>query len=301
MKISFIVCTYSMKSFSDTLKCIYSLVNQDYLYKEIVIVMDKNDELYKKFLISVPKSVNIIVNTRSGLSEARNLGIKNVNGDIIVFIDDDAVADKDYILNLIKNYEDGSIVGVGGGILPEKKPNYPEELYWIGGFTYKGYPEYRCEVRNMLGCNMSFRKEIFDKVGLFDNNLGRIGKRLITAEETEFSIRVLNSIPGSKIIYDPSIVVYHKVHEYRQTFKYLMSRSYHEGMSKAYISALNNNNNNTLSTESNYLKYLVVCAIPIRLMNILSRKDILRNTKDIVTILTSIVCVGFGYMVGKVR
>ena len=57
------------------------------------------------------------------------------------------------------------MAGVVGKILPKEKPGYPEELYWIGGFTYKGYPEVRCEVRNGHGCNMSFRREVFDKQG----------------------------------------------------------------------------------------------------------------------------------------
>jgi len=53
---------------------------------------------------------------------------------------------------------------------------------------------------------MSFRRDVFDKAGLFDVKLGRVGKKLVTAEETEFSIRVLNSFPGSKIIYGPSVI-----------------------------------------------------------------------------------------------
>jgi len=155
---------------------------------------------------TLPGSVKILSNPRPGLSEARNTGIKNAKGDIIVFIDDDAFADKNYLSNLIKNYEEQNVAGVVGKILPKEKPGYPEELYWLWGFTYKGFPEVRCEVRNGHGCNMSFRRDVFDKVGLFDVKLGRVGKKLVTAEETEFSIRVLNSFPGSKIIYDPSVI-----------------------------------------------------------------------------------------------
>jgi GT2 family glycosyltransferase len=262
--------------------------------------MDENDELYRMFLNSLPEPINIIINVHPGLSEARNLGIKNASGDIIAFIDDDAVADKNYLSSLIKNYEDENVVGVGGKILPKEKPNYPEELYWIGGFTYKGFPEEKCEVRNVLGCNMSFRSEVFDKVGLFDTKLGRVGRKLVTAEETEFSIRALKSFPDSKVIYDPSVIVYHKTHEYRRTFRYMMRRGYHEGMSKAHIEKIYHDEG-TLSTEDNYLEYLFKRAIPERLRKIFKGRDVMLNMREAVTLLTVIGSVGVGYMVGKVR
>jgi GT2 family glycosyltransferase len=262
--------------------------------------MDENDELYLMFLNSLPEPINIIINKHPGLSEARNLGIKNANGDIIAFIDDDAVAGKNYLSNLAKNYEDENVVGVGGKILPKEKPNYPEELYWIGGFTYKGFPEERCEVRNVHGCNMSFRSEVFDKVGLFDTKLGRVGRKLVTAEETEFSIRALNSFPDSKIIYDPSVVVYHKTHEYRQTFRYMMRRGYHEGMSKAHIEKMYNCKG-TLSTEDTYLGYLFKSVIPERFGRAFRGMDVVPNTKEVVVLLAVIASVGAGYVVGKVR
>jgi len=300
LKVSVIVCTYSRELFSDTLECINSLTGQDYINKEILLVMDKNDELYKMFLDSIPASVKILVNTNPGLSEARNLGIKNANGDIIVFIDDDASADKNYISALLRNYEDVNVVGVVGKILPKEKPGYPEELYWIGGFTYKGFPEERCEVRNVHGCNMSFRREVFGRVGLFDTELGRVGRKLVTAEETEFSIRVLNSFPNSRIIYDPSVIVYHKVHEYRQTLGYMVRRGYYEGMSKARIEKLYKNNK-TLSTEDLYLKYLLTSAIPARLRNIFMLREVIPSSKEVVVLLLVIASVGIGYVMEKMK
>jgi GT2 family glycosyltransferase len=301
MKISFIVCTYSVEFFSDTIACIDSLVNQDYTDKEILIVMDKNDDLYSMFLSSIPKWVNIIINTQPGLSEARNLGIKNANGDIIIFIDDDAVVDKYYTLNILKNYDDEKVIGVFGKILPKGKPNYPEELCWIGGFTNKGFSEERCEVRNGYGCNMSFRRIVFDKVGLFNNNFGRTGKKLSTCEETEFSIRALNYLSDSKIIYDPSVIVYHKVHEYRQTVKYMIKRSYGEGIAKARINKLCGNNDKALSTEDKYLKYLLINAIPAYMKHIISGRNIMTNGKNIILIFVVIFSVGVGYSVERIK
>ena len=131
IKVSFVVCTYSKELFQDTLVCIDSLVKQDYADKEILLVMDENIELYNMFASSLPYSVKIIQSPNPGLSAARNLGIINASGDIIVFIDDDAKADTNYIQALLKNYDDRDVAGVTGKIFPMTKPNYPEELYWI--------------------------------------------------------------------------------------------------------------------------------------------------------------------------
>ena len=200
IKISVVVCTYSKELFSETIECINSLSAQNYVNKEILLVMNKNDELNQMLLSGVPKSVKILINTNPGLSEARNLGIQNADGDVIAFIDDDAVADDQYLSNLIKNYEDEKVIGVVGKILPMDFPKYPDKLYWVGGFTYKGFPEKRCEVKNVHGCNMSFRREVFEWDGMFDVNLVR-GRKLVTVEETEFSIRVMGAFPGNLSIY----------------------------------------------------------------------------------------------------
>lgn len=308
MDISFIVCTYSIENLGDTIKCIDSLINQDQdddnIDKEILLVMDKNEELYNMFLEYIPKSVKIIINQGTGLSGARNTGIKNAKGNIIVFIDDDAVADKDYINHLLKNYSDKNVAGVGGKILPKDISNYPEELYWLGGFTYKGYPEDKREVRNVIGCNMSFRRDIFNSVGLFDPNFGRIGKRLVTCEETEFCIRVLNILTNSKIIYDPSIIVYHKVYRNRETTRYIINRAYYEGMAKANIAMLYKNENENkgdkdkkvLSTENTYFKYLFTNVLPGRIKNIILGKNIMFNIRSIVSLFLVVASVGLGYL-----
>jgi len=251
---------------------------------------------------SLPVSVDLIINPTPGLSAARNCGIRHATGDIIVFIDDDATAGPDYLASLVRNYEDEMVIGVVGRILPTRTPGYPEELYWVGGFTYKGFPEERCEVRNVHGCNMSFRREVFERVGLFDVNLGRVGRELMTAEETEFSIRVMCAFPGSRIMYDPEAVVSHKVHEYRESFGYLIKRGYYEGMSKAHIEKLYKGvNGGALKTEDAYLKFLLGRAVPGRLKNICMVRDVMVNVKDAVSLMSVIGSVGVGYTVGRVK
>jgi glycosyltransferase involved in cell wall biosynthesis len=295
-----VVCTYSLDLVTDTLKCIKSLLEQDYQDKEIILVVDEDEELSKILRESLTESIKIVVNNIPGLSEARNIGIKNATGDIIAFIDDDAIAAPNFISKLVINYTDQSVIGVGGKVLPLGKPAYPEELFWIGGFTYKGHPENKCQIRNAIGCNMSFRKEVFDKVGAFDTKLGRIGKNLITAEETEFCVRVLKFYQNHQIVYDPEIIVYHKVHPTRQKIKYLIMRGFKEGQSKAYIKQISRKND-VLSTERDYVLRIFLVAIPERMEGIITGKNCRKNLHEIVNLSIVMGFVGIGYIFGSMN
>jgi len=123
-------------------------------------------------------------------------------------------------------------------------------------------------VRNPIGRNMSFRRYVFEKVGYFKGHIGRFGKRLVGSEEAEFSARLLGRIPNTRIIYDPSAVVYHKVPKSRTSFRYLMKRSFCEGVSKRLMKRLNSNSTDVLSVEKQYLKYLFKVSITLRLRQI---------------------------------
>jgi GT2 family glycosyltransferase len=285
--------------YNDTLKCIESLRRQSYENKEILLVLDRNEELYNRYRRSLPPTIKILVNEIPGLSNARNIGVKEASGDVIAFIDDDAYADAHYLSKLMRNYEDNNVIGVGGKILPQEKPKYPEELYWIGGFTYRGYPEKRSAVRNLLGCSMSFKREVFNKAGLFNSSLGRIGQKLVTAEETEFCIRARSAFPDSTIIYDPEAVVYHRVYPRRQTLSYILKRAYYEGKAKADISKMHRQNGNSLSTEGKYLKFLLKKSILERVTNIYLRKNIMSNGKEAMNLILVIAMVFAGYSIGK--
>ncbi len=300
MKLSIIICTYDAGKYNDTLKCIFSILEQNYVDKDILLVLDRNEELYYRYNEDLYKykDVKILINDSSGLSNARNTGIRNSSGDIIIFIDDDAYIGKDYLENLVKNYEDSDTIGVGGKILPQGRSPSPEEIYWIEGFTYKGYPEKRCVVRNMLGCNMSFRKYVFDFL-MFNPNLGKIEGNFITAEETEFCIHVSSKFCGKKIIYDPELVVYHKIYKYRQKLDYILHSSYNEGVAKAYISEFHCDN--SLSTESSYLNFLLKKSIPNRIINVIKCKDIVLNTRHLLILSLVIFSVSIGYFSYKIK
>lgn len=240
VKVSVVISTYTKDRWKDVLKCIESLHDQTLKPYEILIVLDPIEDLMNFYRDKLPNYVKIVESDGFGLSKARNKGILESKGDIIAFIDDDAWAGKYWLERMVKNYLDKDVYCVGGKIIPvfeNSRPKWlPEELDWIVGCTYKGMPEVKSEIRNPIGANMSFRREAFEIAGLFREEVGRYGKKLLSGEEAEFAMRLKKILPNAKIIYDPSAVVYHRVPKSRTKLRYALKRAYYEGYSKAMLS-----------------------------------------------------------------
>lgn len=308
MRISVIICCYSIERFVDILAAIDSIIDQTHPNREVVLVVDRNNELYDKLSSALTNSmVHIVFSKNAGLSEARNAGIVSASGDVIAFLDDDAVADKEWLKNLVINYDDPNIIGVGGNIKPlwvDDPPVWlPKELYWTIGCIYKGHPEEKTEIRNTFGSNISFKREIFDRIGGFNDKIGRIDEKSYTAEEMEFSSRALSLIPGSKIIYDPRAIVHHRIYTERQKLKNILKRAYGEGKSKAYVAKILKQKAivNILSKENDYLIYLISESIPQYLGKTIRGKNIGRNlAKILILTLTASIVLG-GYIRGRLR
>jgi len=261
--------------------------------------LDPDPDLVEFYESRLTEDVKVITSQKRGLSNARNAGVRSAKGEIIAFVDDDAIADKNWLENLVRNYDDPNVVGVGGLIKPWWQDGYPvwfpEELNWIVGCSYKGLPERKARIRNPIGCNMSFRKNVFEEVGYFRSDIGRFGKRLLAGEEPELSMRILESIPNSKIMYEPFAVVHHRVGKKRKSLKYLWERSFYEGVSKASIRNPRKGFSSALSTENEYLKYLLRNAIPSRLRRIYN----IGSLCQLVVLLFSLSAVFVGFFLGR--
>ena len=124
----------------------------------------------------------------------RNTGAALARGEIIAFLDDDATAHQDWLKFMDDTYANPAVTGVGGLTLPNwqtARPWWmPEEFDWVVGCNYLGMPPSGAPVRNLLGGNMSFRREVFDIVDGFQAGIGRsASKRPLGCEETEFCIQ----------------------------------------------------------------------------------------------------------------
>lgn len=298
MKVSVIICTYSMDRFQDTIEAVNSVLVQSYNNIELIIAVDHNEEVLENLQKALPDIVKFAFNDKTrGLSDTRNVGIKIATGDIIAFIDDDAIADERWIESLLINYNDPSVFAVGGKLLPlweNSRPWwFPEELDWTIGCTFKGHPANKCELRNLIGCNMSFRRDAFNKAGLFSSLLGRVDQIPLGGEETDLCIRIKNKIPISKIVYDPEAIVNHKVTKNRENIKYLLDRAVKEGTTKKIISK--RYTNNSLSTENNYIIYLLRFSVPHYVTKLFLLNKPKENFIKIVIIFITVFCVGIGY------
>jgi glucosyl-dolichyl phosphate glucuronosyltransferase len=241
--ISVIICAYTEERWHDLVAAVASVQRQTLPPNEIIVVVDHNPGLLKRVREHLP-GVVVVENTEArGLRGARNSGIAVARSQIIAFLDDDAVAIPDWLRSLTEGYSNPQVLGTGGAVTPSwvgNKPTWlPEEFYWVVGCTYRGMPQTSTTIRNPIGANMSFRREVFDTVGDFHSEIEQIGKRHAGGcEETELCIRARQCWPQSVFLYQPQALVFHRVPANRTSWRYFRSRCYVEGLAKAAMARL---------------------------------------------------------------
>lgn len=245
--VSVVICAYTEDRWEDVLAAVASVRAQSRPALETLLVVDHHqallDRLDKEYEDHKETGeVRVLANAGPrGLSAGRNTGIATARGGIVAFLDDDAVAERDWLRHLAEGYADPRVMAVGGRTEPVwasgRRPGwFPEEFDWVVGCTYRGLPRGRVRVRNVLGGNASFRREAFDAAGGFATGIGRDGnKRPLGGEETELCIRLGRARPDAVLLIDDRAVIHHRVPEAREHFRYFRTRTYAEGLSKALV------------------------------------------------------------------
>ncbi|GHI37125.1 glycosyltransferase family 2 protein [Streptomyces violascens] len=244
---SVVICVYTEDRWEDILAAVSSVRTQSLPALETLLVVDHNerllDRLTKEFEeYAASGEVRVLANAGPrGLSAGRNTAISVARGEFVAFLDDDAVAERDWLRHFAEGYDDPRVMAVGGRTVPAwasgRRPAwFPEEFDWIVGCTYRGLPPGRVEVRNVLGGNASFRTSAFDAAGGFATGIGRDGdKRPLGCEETELCIRLSKALPDAVLLIDDRSVIHHRVPAARERFGYFRTRAYAEGLSKALV------------------------------------------------------------------
>jgi glycosyltransferase involved in cell wall biosynthesis len=184
-----------------------------------VIVIDNNsrdqtrvvvEEYERKF----PDRFRYVFEAEQGLSRARNTGIRNARGEVIAFVDDDVIAEPDWLKNLTASLFRGTWAGAGGRIAAPIGFIPPKWLPIGGRFDLGGAlalfdlgNEARAMTRAPYGTNMAFRKSVFQRYGGFRTDLGRCGNSLLSGEDTEFGNRLFAA--NEQLRYEPSAVIHH--------------------------------------------------------------------------------------------
>ena len=269
-----VVCAFSDGRSAQLLEAIVSIRAQTTPAFEVLVVIDHNDNLLDWLRAKGLGVVAVASTGERGLSGARNTGVGRARGDVVAFLDDDATAAPDWIARLAAAYDDARVVGVGGGARPNWETDrprwFPNEFGWVVGCSYRGLPEHPAPVRNFLGCNMSFRREVLRSTGGFESSLGRIGDRPLGCEETELCIRIGERFPDGRLLFDPENVVSHRVPSSRARFSYFRRRCYSEGLSKSQVARLVGREAG-LASERSYALRILTTGLANELLRVPSR------------------------------
>jgi GT2 family glycosyltransferase len=261
-RVTVVICAYTDARWDDTLAAVESALAQSLPPLEVLLVVDHNPALCTRFADRLRKTAHVRVLSNAharGLSGGRNTGIEASEGEIIAFLDDDAVAEPDWLRWFADAFADPRVMGASGLTLPvwasgSRPAWYPREFDWVHGASYLGMPTGRAEVRNVIGGNAAFRGSAFDVAGGFRTDIGRGsgGARPLGAEETELCIRIAQQRPGSAFLFDDRAVIHHHVPAERERIGYFYERCWAEGLSKAQV-ARNVGARDGLFTERTYV------------------------------------------------
>ena len=217
--ISIIICTYNREKYIRPL--LESIAKNDYPTTDYEIVLvdnnctDNTRGVYEQFATANPMvTLRYVVEPEQGLSAARNRGIKEAKGDIIIYVDDDALVDTDYIRQYAEHFATyPETMAAGGPIEPLYETKEPS---WMSPYTkalLTAWMNYGTQVREYPngrypgGGNAAYRKEVFEKVGLFNTELGRKGNLLLASEEKDIFDKM--KALGMKVLYLPTPVLHH--------------------------------------------------------------------------------------------
>ncbi|HEX2392737.1 MAG TPA: glycosyltransferase [Solirubrobacterales bacterium] len=255
--IAVVVCAYTTDRLEVLGEALESLRAQTRPAQEIVLVVDHSPELLAEARRRWP-DLRIVENReKQGLSGARNSGVAATEADVVAFLDDDAIAGPRWLERLAAAYADPRVLGAGGAVRPrwvEGEPGwFPPEFDWVVGCTHSGMPDRVEPVRNLVGANMSFRRQPLLEVGGFSHELGRVGTLPVGCEETDLSIRIHQRWPAAEILYDPAAAVDHVVPPARGRVPYFLERCGAEGRSKAVLTRLVGSDEG-LSAERSYVR-----------------------------------------------
>ena len=148
LDISVVICVYTEDLWEDILAAVSSVRAQSRPAHETLLVVDHNQTLLERLSgeYKEVEEVRVLANAGPrGLSAGRNTGIAASHGEVIAFLDDDAVAERDWLRRFAEGYADPRVLAVGGRTVPiwasGRRPAwFPEEFDWVVGCTYRGLP-----------------------------------------------------------------------------------------------------------------------------------------------------------------
>ena len=241
--ISVIICTYNREKYIyNVLKSLADGTMPADGY-EIILVdnncTDGTRQEIDRFRNDCPQvKLLYFLETTQGLSYARNRGIKEAHGDILVYVDDDATVNKEY-LSIYESFFKGhpEISAAGGPYIPHYETgSEPEWMTYFIKRLLTGYLYFGDKVKPFPGDNYpgggnaAYRKEVFDIIGPFNVELGRNGDSLAGGEEKDIFNKM--KMKGLQYMYLPDPILYHSIPAYKLEADYFNRLTYCIGQSE---------------------------------------------------------------------
>lgn len=179
-----------------------------------------------------PFAFEVLNETRQGKAHAVNRGLEFSHGNIILIFDDDILIHPQCLIRHVECHLTSGFDAVQGRVLPGLDPDgHAADLERLREYNIPivDYGDSPRPISGLIGTNISFKREIFEKVGFFDTRLGPGAAGF--SEDTEYSRRIRES--GFTIGYTPSAVVYHSLNPARYGRSYNRAVAYRKGKSRS--------------------------------------------------------------------
>lgn len=231
--ISVVICTYDdpIDFFSSSLN---SLLQQEKIEEIIIVDSSKSGDI-KSFCNNKNEKIRYTYMAPKGLSEARNEGIRVSKKNIVAFTDPDCIVDENWAENISTSFA-GQVAIVGGKVVPKwlSKSNkiFLNSAIAQGFYSLFDMGDELKEVNQVFGGNFAINKSLTANQS-FLSRLGRRKGNLLCGEEADFCKQV--KIKNLKIIYNPSIIVWHQIPAERINFRWMRKRMYYTGITRAML------------------------------------------------------------------
>lgn len=213
--VSIIVCT--VDRLTDLEECLKSLRPFRTAVVEIIVV-NNGPHLAAVEEVAKRHSATVVTEPQLGVSRARNTGIRAATGRILAFLDDDSVADPNWLPLLLTPLRDPQVLAVVGSVFAQTlrdpvsqafdylhRDQFPDSQLILDGNAQKNsFPMRSALVGN---ANMAIRREVVERFGYFDTRLGR-GTRIGSGEEPDLLLRVL--LGHARIVVEPAARILHR-------------------------------------------------------------------------------------------
>jgi len=282
-KFSIVICTYNQaEALRNSLESINNSKDVTHSDIELLVIInnctDNTLEICSKFENVSAFPFKYITEKEQGLSYARNRGIKESIGEIIIFTDDDVVVPDHWLSAILTTYETDRPDCVFGKILPDWRNHKPE---WFSppmspAYALLDYGDKKLNIntidKEFFGANFSMKKSILEDIGGFNVELGRKGEQLFIGEETQIFKHLIKC--KKVVIYNPNAFLFHVIHENRKSKRFI-KKYYKDIATSIALMTFHSEGKKFLGVPHYKIKELILLfsSIFLNITHLISKKD----------------------------